>query len=80
MTVMDWIAALVGLIVASTTIWALRRSPAGFFETFQTLWPMPWGKQIVIDFYGLEAVLALFMITPTRWRAEPGSLSRSASS
>ena len=63
MTVMDWIAALVGLIVASTTIWALRRSPEGFFETFQTLWPMPWGKQIVIDFYGLEAVLALFMIT-----------------
>jgi hypothetical protein len=64
MTAMDWTAGLVLLAVASTTVWALRRSPgAGFVEQFQALWAMPWGRQITIDFYGLEVVLALFMIT-----------------
>ena len=24
---------------------------------------MPWGRQVVVDFYGLEIVLALFMVT-----------------
>ncbi len=64
MTAMDWVAALVLLAVGSTTVWALRRSPgAGFFDQFQSMWAMPWGRQVVIDFYGLEVVLALFMIT-----------------
>ena len=63
MNATHWIAALVLLAVASTTIWALVRSPAGFFDQFQSMWAMPWGRQVVIDFYGLEVVLALFMIT-----------------
>jgi hypothetical protein len=61
---MDWGAVLVLLTVGSATVWALVRSPgAGFFEQFQAIWAMPWGKQVVVDFYGLEVVLALFMIT-----------------
>ncbi|MGI9590226.1 MAG: hypothetical protein ACR2P8_02570 [Myxococcota bacterium] len=64
MTAMDWAAVLVLLSVGSTTVWALWRSPgAGFLEQFQAIWAMPWGKQVVADFYGLEVVLALFMIT-----------------
>ena len=52
------------LTVGSATVWALVRSPgAGFLEQFQAIWSMPWGKQVVIDFYGLEVVLALFMIS-----------------
>ena len=64
MTPMSWIAVLVLITVASTTLWAVRRSPgASFFEEFQGMWAMPWGRQVVVDFYGLEIVLALFMIS-----------------
>jgi hypothetical protein len=62
MTAMGWIAGLVLVAVASVTLWALRRSP-NFLREFQTVWALPWGKQVVIDFYGLEVVLALFMVT-----------------
>ena len=62
MTAMGWIAGLVLIVVASITVWALRRS-ANFFHEFQTVWALPWGKQVVLDFYGLELVLALFMVT-----------------
>ena len=63
MNATHWIAGLVLLMVGATTVWALKRSAAGFFDQAQTVWAMPWGKQFVIDFYGLEIVLALFMIT-----------------
>ena len=64
MNAMDFVAAGVLLAVAATTVWALRRSPGtGFLEQFQAMWAMPWGRQVVVDFYGLEVVLALFMIT-----------------
>lgn len=63
MNAMHWTAGFVLLLVASTTLWALRRSPDGFIELFQTMWSRPWGKQVLIDFYGLEVVLALFMVT-----------------
>jgi hypothetical protein len=62
MTATGWVAALVLIAVASVTGWALRRSP-DFFGEFRTVWGLPWGKQVVIDFYGLEIVLALFMVT-----------------
>lgn len=59
-----WIAALVLLAVASATLWAFKRSPGlGFAEQFGSIWTLPWGKQVVIDFFGLEVVLALFMVT-----------------
>ena len=62
MTAMAWIAGLVLVVVASVTVWAIRRSP-NFLREFQIAWGLPWGKQVVIDFYGLEIVLALFMVT-----------------
>ena len=49
-------------MVASATVWAIRRSP-DFFDDFWKIWSLPWGKQITIDFYGLEVVLVLFMLT-----------------
>ena len=59
-----WIAALVLLAVASATFWAFRRSPGmGFAEEFGSTWKIPWGRQLMLDFYGLEIVLALFMLS-----------------
>ena len=58
----QWIAGLVLLIVGSATVWAYRRSP-GFVEQFRSILALTWGKQVVVDFYGLQVVLALFMVT-----------------
>ena len=63
MNTMDWVAAGVLLAVASTTVWALVRDRTGIIELGQFMWGKPWGKQILLDFYGLEVVLALFMIS-----------------
>ena len=61
---MNVAAALALLVVASATVWAIRKSPFGkMIEEFQAMLAMPWGRQVVIDFYGLEVILALFMIS-----------------
>ena len=35
----------------------------GFAEQFGSIWTLPWGRQVVLDFFGLEVVRALFMVT-----------------
>ena len=35
----------------------------GFAEQFGSIWTLPWARQVVLDFFGLEVVLALFMVT-----------------
>ncbi len=60
----QWIAALVLLTIGSATVWAFRRSPGwGFAEEFGSIRTLPWGRQVVLDFFGLEVVLALFMVS-----------------
>lgn len=64
MDLTHWIATLVLLVVGGATAWAFKRSPGlGFFDQFMSIWSLPWGRQIMIDFYGLELVLALFMVS-----------------
>lgn len=63
MDTMQLTAGIVLLTVASTTLWALKASPRGIIEVGAFMWSRPWGKQILLDFYGLEVVLALFMVT-----------------
>ena len=60
------IAALVVLLgVAVLSIWAWRQRPAAqFVSDFGSIWQAsPWGKQLLVDFYGLEVVLVLWMTT-----------------
>ena len=60
------IAALVVLLgVAVLSIWAWRKRPgADFVGDFGSIWQTsPWGKQLLVDFYGLEVVLVLWMST-----------------
>lgn len=60
------IAALTVLLgVAVLSIWAWWQRPgAHFVGDFGSIWQTsPWGKQLLIDFYGLEVVLVLWMTT-----------------
>lgn len=55
------IAALVVLGVLATTVWAAVRGD--FVAEFRDIVRRPWGVQFVVDFYGLELMLALWMTT-----------------
>lgn len=61
---MNAIAVLVLATVAALSIWALRRRPGRLaLEDFLHVWRFsPWGKQFLVDFYGMEVVLALWMV------------------
>ncbi len=62
---MDMTALVVFLAVAALSIWAWRQHPASqFVSDFGSIWEgSPWGKQLLLDFYGLEVVLVLWMAT-----------------
>jgi hypothetical protein len=59
------IALAVLLVVAVSSVVALRRRPGNlaaqdFLHVFRF---SPWGKQFLLDFYGLEVILALWMVS-----------------
>jgi hypothetical protein len=57
------VIAAIGVIVSVVliSVWAVRESPDALAE-IGAMWRRPWGKQIFLDFYGLEIVLLLWMI------------------
>jgi hypothetical protein len=60
----DEVAIAVIAIVAGVSIWALRLRGAQAIDDFRAIWASgPWGKQIMLDFGGLEIVLLLWMAT-----------------
>lgn len=54
------VAFIVLAAIAAISIWAFRRAPDPLSEIAE-MWRLSWGKQIFLDFYGLEAVLLLWM-------------------
>ena len=61
---MNLLAGIVIVVVASVSVWAWRNLPGGkAANQFRDIWSLPWGKQLMLDFFGLEAVLALWMIS-----------------
>ena len=58
-------AVLVLLIMVPLTIWAWRRKPGRAAQAeFQSMWRLgPWGKQVITDFYALELMLALWILS-----------------
>jgi hypothetical protein len=61
---MNAVAALVVVIVAAVSIWAWRLAPGrAAVEQFVEIWKHPWGKQFYFDFFGLNLVLALWMLS-----------------
>ncbi len=62
---MTAIALVVLIMVAAISIWAVSRRPGSLIgEDFVHVWSFsPWGKQFLIDFSGLEIMLALWMVS-----------------
>jgi hypothetical protein len=62
---MTAIALAVLVIVTAISIWALRRRPGRLAgEDVVHVWAFsPWGKQFLVDFWGLEILLALWMVS-----------------
>jgi hypothetical protein len=62
---MTAIALAVLVAVAAVSVWALRVRPGRLAgEDFVHVWSFsPWGKQFMLDFWGLEVMLALWMVS-----------------
>lgn len=58
---MNATAGLVLILYFAVTAWSLRSGDKALAQ-FGGMWgTTPWGKQLFIDFYGLVAILALWM-------------------
>lgn len=61
---MIFVAAAVVFVVAAVSIWAWSQAPGRLAgEQFVEIWRLPWGKQFYFDFFGLNLVLALWMLS-----------------
>jgi len=61
---MDFVAATVLVVVLLISLWSLRTAPgAQAAEQFVQIWKMRWGKQFYFDFFGLQAILALWTVS-----------------
>jgi len=65
-------AVAVGVLIVMIAIsaWAWRQAPAKTAaEQFLGIWRVtPWGKQFYFDFFGLQIVLVLWMLTDAMTR------------
>ena len=58
------VAAVVVLVVAAVSAWAWSQAPGRqATDQFIQIWALPWGKQFYFDFFGLNLVLALWMLS-----------------
>jgi hypothetical protein len=60
---MTVVALIVIAAWTGVSVWAWKAAPgrqAG--EQFLGIWRLPWGKQFYVDFFGLETILALWML------------------
>lgn len=61
---MDVAAIVVVAAWLAVTAWAWLRAPGKqAADQFAGIWRLPWGKQFFVDFFGLETVLALWMLS-----------------
>lgn len=62
---MDYVAGLVLVVVLGVSVRALRVAPrAQAAEQLAGIWSVrPWGRQVYVDFFGLEVILALWMLS-----------------
>lgn len=55
------LAVIAGWLIVS--VWAWRQAPGRrAADQFLEIWRAPWGKQFYVDFFGLQRVLALWML------------------
>ena len=71
---MTVVALAVLLILVAVSAWAWRQSPGRrAADEFREIWQKPWGKQLMLDFFGLEAILALWILSDASSRGTWGS-------
>ena len=58
---MRLVALAVLIAVALVSLVSLRQRPGGVISDFVAIGKQPWGRQLLVDFYGLEVVLVLWM-------------------
>jgi hypothetical protein len=65
---MDVVAVVVLVVMFAVSIWSWRLAPMRVMaDQFTGIWRVqPWGKQLMLDFFGLEAILALWMLADAR--------------
>jgi len=63
--VVEIVAIAVVLVYLAISTWALRARPGNLAaEDFLHVWRFsPWGKQFMVDFYCLEVVVGLWMVS-----------------
>jgi hypothetical protein len=57
------VALAVLVVVALVSLVSLRQRPTTALADFIAIARQPWGRQLMVDFYGLEIVLVLWMAT-----------------
>jgi hypothetical protein len=61
---MNAAAAVVLVVMIAVSIWAWRLRPGRqAADQFIDIWRLPWGRQLTLDFLGLEVILALWMLS-----------------
>jgi hypothetical protein len=61
---MNAVAAVVLVLMIAVSLWAWRLRPGRqAAEQFIDIWRLPWGRQLTLDFLGLEVILALWMLS-----------------
>lgn len=59
---MKAVALGVLVVLVFVSVWAWQLAPARkAADQFREIWRLPWGKQLLLDFFGLEIVLVLWM-------------------
>lgn len=71
---MNLVAAVVLIVMLIVSTWAWRLAPAkGAADQLVGIWRVnPWGKQFYLDFFGLEIMLALWMLADAASRGTWG--------
>jgi hypothetical protein len=60
-------AVVVFVVMLAVSAWAWRVAPTrAMAEQFKGIWQMAWGRQLMLDFFGLEVILALWMLADAR--------------
>jgi hypothetical protein len=64
---MSVFAIVVLVVMLGVSVWSWSAAPGRrMAEQFRDIWAVAWGKQLMLDFAGLEVILALWMLADAR--------------
>jgi hypothetical protein len=64
---MNVVAIVVLVVVLGVSVRSWSAAPGRrMADQFRDIWAVAWGKQLMLDFFGLEVILALWMLADAR--------------